>query len=72
MKAQSLEQTNFESARWLHFLSRWALATVLFGVLGLAIYFGGIGSHSSIVAREYGILTLLELARRLHACGMVR
>jgi hypothetical protein len=43
MKAVSLDQSGDDGARWITFLSRWALATVLFGMAGLAIYFGGIG-----------------------------
>jgi hypothetical protein len=43
MKAMSLEQTNIESARWLRFLSRWALVTVLTALALLSVYLGGIG-----------------------------
>ena len=63
MKAMSLEQPNGESARWLHFLSRWALATVLFGIVGLAIYFGGIGFVPSDSALGVAYSDLMQAVR---------
>jgi hypothetical protein len=47
MNTLSLEQTNIESARWLRFLSRWALAMVLVGIALLVVFMGGIGFQPS-------------------------
>jgi hypothetical protein len=63
MKAMSLEQPNVESARWLHFLSRWALATVIFGIVGLAIYFDGIGFVPSDNALGVAYSDLMQAVR---------
>jgi hypothetical protein len=59
----SLEQSNVESARWLHFLSRWTLATVLFGIVGLTIYFGGIGFAPSDNALGVAYSDLMQAVR---------
>ena len=63
MKAPSIKPTNFEWARWLHFLSRWTLATVLFGIVGLAIYFGGIGFVPSDSALGVAYSDLMQAVR---------
>ena len=63
MNAMSPEQTNADSAHWLRFLSRWALATVLFGIVGLVIYFGGIGFVPSDNALGIAYSDLMQAVR---------
>jgi hypothetical protein len=43
MNIMSVDQFNLESARWLRFVSRWALAMVLVGLALLVVFIGGIG-----------------------------
>lgn len=43
MNANSLRRPSDDPARWLRFLSRWSLATVLMALGLLVVYLGGIG-----------------------------
>ena len=63
MNVMTLEQTNFKSTGLMRFLSRWALAVVLFGFVGLAIYFGGIGYLPSDSALGPAYSDLLQAVR---------
>lgn len=59
----ALTQTGDESTRWLRFLSRWALATVIMGVALLVVYIGGIGFAPSDNALGAKYSELLQAVR---------
>lgn len=63
MKAMSLEQANVESARWLRFLSRWALVTALAVLAPPAVVLGGFGIALSDIALGMEYRNLLEAVR---------
>jgi hypothetical protein len=63
MKAVSLDQSGDDAARWITFLSRWALATVLFGIVGLVIYFMGVGFVPSDNALGIAYSDLMQAVR---------
>lgn len=63
MNTTSLEQANDESARWLRFLSRWALAMVLTALALLAVFLGGIGFAPSDDALGTTYSEFLQAAR---------
>lgn len=52
-----------ESARWLHFLSRVAIVTVLWGVIALPVYFVGIGFQPSDSALGAEYAELMQAVR---------
>ncbi|MBX7237108.1 MAG: hypothetical protein K1X65_22180 [Caldilineales bacterium] len=58
-----LEQTNKMTARWLRFLSRWALVMVLVGLALLGVFIGGIGFAASDNALGAEYSELLQAVR---------
>lgn len=62
-----------ESARWLHFLSRWALVILLWGVIALPVYFVGIGFQpsDSALGAEYAELMQAVRSPALYRVFMV-
>lgn len=62
-KTMAVEENDGESARWLHFLSRWALAMVLMGVALLVAFFVGIGFSPSDNALGTAYSELLQAVR---------
>jgi hypothetical protein len=63
MSNVSREQSNDSLTLWLHFLSRWALATVLMGVVALSIDFAGVGFQASDQALGPEYVDLLQAVR---------
>jgi hypothetical protein len=63
MNTMSLEQNNVEAARWLRFLSRWALATALMIIALFIVYLGGVGITASDTALGVGYADLFQAVR---------
>ena len=72
MNTLSLAQSNVESARWLRFLSRWALATVVMALGLLAVYLGGIGFSpaDNALGAEYSDLLQAVRAPNIYRLAM--
>jgi hypothetical protein len=63
MSSMSREPTHDSSVGWLRFLSRWALATVLMGIVALSIDFAGVGFQASDQALGSEYVDLLQAVR---------
>jgi Domain of unknown function (DUF4386) len=72
MQAITVEQSTGEVARWLRFLSRWALVTVFMVLALLLVYLGGIGFAPSdnALGAEYSELLQAVRAPALHRLAM--
>jgi hypothetical protein len=78
MNVTSMLSSSSDTERWLRFLSRWALVTVLLGLALLVVYLGGIGfapSDTSLGAEYSELLqavrapTMYRLATTFDASG---
>lgn len=69
----SRDGSGIETARWLRFLSRWALATVLMGLGLLVVYMGGIGFSpaDNALGAEYSELLQAARAPLMYRLAMV-
>src|ERR1041384_2610123 len=63
MKTIPVESNGDDAVRWLTFLSRCAFATVLFGIVGLGIYFMGVGFVPSDNALGIAYSDLMQAVR---------
>jgi Domain of unknown function (DUF4386) len=73
MNVSSLTSTSSDTERWLRFLSRWALVTVLMGLGLLVVYLGGIGFAPSdnALGAEYRELLQAVRAPTMYRLAMV-
>ena len=56
MNTMSVEQTGNETARWLRFLSRWALVTALAILTVLIVFVGGVGFTAAATGAVSAVL----------------